>query len=176
MPHCYSTKQAIKFIPHLVKQPLRVLSVINSDEIKRRLSIKEHIYRFADMSAFNEKTIQDAKYHRFAHELYYVLEGKISVKWKHISDNNWKTGILSTDEEKRWIHIPPLHCIYIMNSKDEFLAVAFKSEESNKHNRNKVQGINCEIESCDERNDCINLQWERNKSFVTPQKEHPTTD
>lgn len=64
MPQCYSTEEALKFIPHLVEQPLKVLQVVDAKRIKDSLSKDEHIYRFSGMSAFDEQTIQDAKYHR----------------------------------------------------------------------------------------------------------------
>jgi hypothetical protein len=165
MPHCYSTEEATKFIPHLVERPLSVLRVLDPDKTKGMLSKDEHVYRFADMSAFDEETIQDAKYHRFAHELYYVLKGQVSVKWKHVSDEQWNSAVLTTDEEKKWIHIPPLHCLFLQKPTGMFLAVAFKTEESTKASGNKVQGDYCKIMSCKVRQECVELQRKREDFF-----------
>ena len=164
MPHCYSTEEAMNVIPHLVERPLSVLRILDPDKIVRMLSKDEHIYRFADMSAFDGETIQDAKYHRFAHELYYVLEGQASVKWKHISDNQWSSAVLTTDEKKKWIHIPPLHCLFLQPT-GIFLAVAFKTEESTKASGNKVQGDSCRIMSCKVRQECVKLQGKQEDFF-----------
>jgi len=165
MPRCYSTKEALEFIPNFVEQPLRILKVLDPERIKRCLSEDEHIYRFSNMSAFNENTIQDAKYHKLANELYYVVEGQVSVKWKHISDGEWNSELLIANENKRWIHIPPLHCLFLQKHTSSFLAVAYKTEESTKANKNKIQGNYCEIKACKEREECIKLQENREDFF-----------
>ena len=165
MPQCYSTEEALAFIPHFVEQSLRVLQVVDPKKIKDSLSKDEHIYRFSVMSAFDEQTIQDAKYHRFAHELYYVVEGRVSVKWKNISDEEWSSEILTTDENRRWIHIPPLHCLFLQKHTDSFLAIAFKTEESTKASGNKVQGDYCQLISCNVRQECVELQRNRESFF-----------
>ena len=165
MPHCYSTGEAMKFIPHLVESPLSIIRILDPDKIKGMLSKDERIYRFADISAFDGETIQDAKYHCFAHELYYVLEGQISVKWKHISEETWSSSVLTTDDKMRWIHIPPLHCLFLQKHTPTFLAVAFKSEESTKASGNKVQGDYCMITSCKVKQECVELQKKREDFF-----------
>jgi hypothetical protein len=165
MPHCFSNDEAMAFIPHLVEKPSRILRILDPDRIRAKLSPDEHIYRFADFSAFNEETIQDVKYHKVAEELYYVLDGAVSIRWKHISDANWNPKILLTDESGKWIHIPALHCLLLEKGTNRFLAVAFKTQESTKANGNKIQGNYCSIKLCEVRGECERLQKEREEFF-----------
>ncbi len=165
MPHCFSYKEAMAFIPQLVEKPSRILHILDANRIKAKLSQDEHIYRFADFSAFDEETIQDVKYHRVAEELYYVLEGAVSVRWKHISDANWNRKTLRTDKSRRWIHIPALHCLLLERGTNRFLAIAFKTQESTKANGNKIQGNYCTVKSCKVRGKCEKLQKEREEFF-----------
>ena len=117
----------------------------------------------AEASAFDERAIQDVKYHEKADEIYYVLEGAIRIIWKENSSPNWKEELIVS--KRKWIQIPNNHCLLLKPASDSFLAVAFKTEISKlvkepwkkigERKAGKIQGTFClHKEKCNEHVEC----------------------
>ncbi|MEO5332687.1 MAG: cupin domain-containing protein [Magnetococcus sp. YQC-5] len=116
-------------------------------------------------SAFNEKTIQDCKYHEKAIEAYYVASGSIHIKRKKNADLNFAEHA-EIFKEGDWVFIPEEHCLEVVNEDcSHFIAIAFKSQKSNKDNGGKKLGNLCPQLNCAYRSNCEKLQGDRDKSY-----------
>ena len=112
-----------------------------------------------DASAFDQRTIQDVKYHEEADEIYYVLRGCIRIAWKSNGSQNWENDEIV--KEKECVFIPNNTCLVLKPATDIFLAVAFKTKISKlvfnpkdpEREPGKIQGTNC-LKECNERAEC----------------------
>jgi len=95
-------------------------------------------------SAFDQDTVQDMKYHREAHEVYFALWGKFQIYWKpKESQTIAKLQIEATSTP--WAFIPSGHCLTVTHRpKQRFLAAAFKTKITNVANGGKQRGKNCD--------------------------------
>ena len=98
-------------------------------------------------SAFDEGTVQDLKCHREADEIYLALEGTFRILWKPKKSPKLQQGgvIEVSAQSSPWAFIPAGYCLLVARDPDQpFLAVAFKTKESNIKNGGKQLGEKCE--------------------------------
>jgi hypothetical protein len=119
-------------------------------------------------SAFDEGTIQDLKFHMEAHEIYFLLEGKLKILWKKKESATF-THDLTVTKAFPYALIPHGHCLLVASEVGgPFLAVAFKTKESTIGNGGKVLGDKCphyRNVQCDIRASCECLRANRSSFF-----------
>lgn len=114
-------------------------------------------------SAFDQETVQDMKYHKNAYEFYLALQGSFKIHWKVKGDSKLRKSLDMSCNDKCWAIIPPGICLLVERlATESFLAVACKSQESNRKNEGKQSG-----EKCKHNEDCptgeMRIQLEKNR-------------
>lgn len=119
-------------------------------------------------SAFDHETIQDLKYHEEADEVYFVVEGKLTIIWKANTAPQSVDSLQLNASDSCWAFIPKRYCLVVANpDAGKFLAIAFKTEPDGK-GRGKVLGRDCPFfknRSCGIRGQCEHLQSNREDFF-----------
>jgi len=124
-------------------------------------------------SAFDEGTVQDLKYHREAGEIYLALTGTFSILWKVRGQARIERAraLHVSAGSSPWAFIPDNFCLLVDSQPNSsFLAVAFKTKESNLRNGGKQVGKGCahyQDQTCPHCQECEELNANRARFFDT---------
>lgn len=118
--------------------------------------------------AFDEGTIQDLKFHKEAHEVYFLLKGSFMIFWKKNTEATFQHPLI-LKRDLPYVFIPSGHCLLVRSERvGAFLAIACKTKKSTISNGGKVLGEKCPNYSscqCDIRQSCECLRANRSKFF-----------